>query len=119
MANLRRDFIRQRAAKAALRICRRLGDTVTYTTAAGQNYTIYALVPAMTEKTFGPDENRIKVFVPYQVGFTTHPQSGDCITMSGSKWAIDTVTADDAEWPVSWDLDCFRWMHPSPEIDGG
>ena len=116
MANATRTSYRTMAAALALKVVQRWGDTVTYTAAGSEGVSIYAFSPSITRQTNGPDEETVTWIIPYQTNFTASPSSGDTITYGGVKWIIDTVRPDDGQWPASWELDCQRWLHSSPEV---
>ena len=119
MANAIRSAYQSLGATLALQLVTTYGDTVTFRDGAGTSNTIYALaLPGKTTETFGPDEDRMIFLIPYQTNFTGNPDSGSQITYGGNKYAVESTNADDGEFPTSFEVTCYRWMHTSPEIDG-
>jgi hypothetical protein len=120
------DF-QQLGVDLALSVVMSYGKQFIYEKGDGTQVDIWALVmPGKETKNFGPDEDRITLVVPYQVGFTESPDSGSKIidansttgTSDDTQYAIDTTIADDGAFPISWEVNCYRWMSPQPEIDG-
>lgn len=119
MANAIRTAYQQTAAALALQHVEIYGDTVTFRNGAGTEYDIKALaLPGKATETFGPDTDKMVFFIPYQTNFTANPDSGSQITFGGNKYAIESSNADDGQFPTSFEVTCFRWMSPQPEIDG-
>jgi hypothetical protein len=116
MANTLRSALQTRAAALALRVCQKYGDQITYTSGSGSTATIYAIGKDRFLKTNGPDEEAITWTIPYQTNFTSAPASGATITLGSEKWIIDTVSPDDGEFPSTWECQCMRWLHASPEV---
>jgi hypothetical protein len=117
MSNAIRTSYQTLGSTLALQLVQTYGDTVTFTTGAGVSNSIYALaLPAKTTETFGPDEDRMIFLVPYQTNFTSNPDSGATITINGVMYACESTNSDDGEFPTSFEVTCFRWMHPAAEI---
>ena len=118
MANTIRAAYQTMGSTLALQIITTYGDSVTYVNGAdATSSTIYALVlPGEEMQSFGPDTNRMSLLVPYQTGFTACPPSGSTITIDNIKFAVESSNADDGEYPVTFELRCFRWCSAQPEI---
>ena len=119
MANAIRTAYQTLGAQLALQLVQTYGDTVTFLTGGGVSHSIYALaLPGKAQETFGPDEDRMIFLIPYQTYFITAPDSLSKITLNGVLYAVESSNADDGEFPTSWEVTCFRWLHSSPEVNG-
>ena len=118
MSNALRTRIQTRLAVTAQKLCQKFGDSITYTNGSGSSVSIYAIGTEASLKTFGPDEERKKVLIPYQTGFTSAPDSGARLVINGTNYIFETVTPDDAVYPITWECEIFRWMHQTAEVDG-
>jgi hypothetical protein len=117
-----RTAFQQLGIDLALAAIMNYGSQYYYERGDGTVCTIWALaLPGKETKTFGPDEDRLTLIIPYQTGFTEAPDSGSKIITTDTaetEYAVDTSSADDGAFPVTWEVECFRWLHQSPEIDG-
>ena len=117
-----RSAFQQMGVDLALSAIQQYGSQYIYENGSGIQVTIYALaLPGKETRNFGPDEDRLILIIPYQTGFTQAPDSGaKIITLDTDaiEYAIETSNADDGAFPTTWEVDCFRWMHNSPEVDG-
>jgi hypothetical protein len=117
-----REAFQQMGVDLALAAIMQYGSQYIYENGAGTQVTIYALaLPGKETRNFGPDEDRLTLIIPYQTGFTEAPDSGAKIITTDTdttEYAVETTSADDGAFPITWEVECFRWMSKQPEIDG-